>query len=102
MGAEVPYVGPPCELCGRTSQPLTEHHLIPRTLHSNKKARELFGKPEMRTRKAMLCRPCHSQIHDLFTEKALGFQYNTVELLKALPDVQKWIEWVSKRPNWRG
>lgn len=102
MGAEVPYVGPPCELCGRMTQPLTEHHLIPRTLHSNKKAREVFGRDEMKSRKAMFCRPCHSQIHDLYTEKELGWTYNTVELLKAQPDVQTWIEWVSKRPHWRG
>jgi hypothetical protein len=82
--------------------PLTEHHLIPRTLHRNKKAIAAFGKPEMKSRLAMVCRPCHDQIHDLFTEKELGWTYNTVELLKAHPDVVIWIEWVSKRPNWTG
>jgi 5-methylcytosine-specific restriction endonuclease McrA len=92
----------PCELCNRTTQKLTEHHLIPRTLHGNKKAEREFGKEEMKTRLAMLCRPCHSQIHDIFTEKELGWTYNTVEKLKAHPEVVKWIEWVSKRPHWRG
>ena len=92
----------PCELCKRTTCPLTEHHLIPRTLHGNKKAREKFGKDEMKRRKAMLCRPCHSQIHDLYTEKELGWTLNTINVLKAQADVIKWIEWVQKRPHWRG
>ena len=88
-----------CELCGRTEIALTEHHLIPRARH-NKAVRRDYGGD--RNKVAMICRPCHSQIHGLFTEKELERKYSTIELLKAHPDVIKWIEWVSKRPNWRG
>lgn len=99
MGSEVPYVGPPCELCARTTQPLTEHHLVPRARHNKKVKRDLGAD---RNKVAMLCRPCHSQIHDLYTEKELERSYYTIELLKAQESVQTWIEWVSKRPSWRG
>ena len=98
--AEEPYSGPPCELCARTTQPLTEHHLIPRARH-NKQLKKKYGK-DFLNKVAMLCRPCHSQIHDLYTEKELEQEFNTIDLLKAQPDVIVWIEWVSKRPTWRG
>jgi 5-methylcytosine-specific restriction endonuclease McrA len=88
-----------CELCARTTQPLTEHHLIPRARH-NKQALKKYGR-ELLNRVAMLCRPCHSQVHDLFTEAELEKKYSTIELLKAHPDVIAWIEWVGKRPHWR-
>jgi|SRR5271157_2148109 len=98
MGTKAPQFDP-CELCARTTQPLTEHHLIPRARH-NKRVKRDLGKG--RNKVAMVCRPCHSQIHDLFTEKELEREYNTIESLKAHPDVQEWIEWVGKRPHWRG
>ena len=85
-----------CELCGR-EQALTRHHLTPQARHNKKVKREL-GRD--RNKVAMICRPCHSQIHDLFSEKELEREYYTVELLKAHPDVVAWIEWVGKRPNW--
>jgi 5-methylcytosine-specific restriction endonuclease McrA len=88
-----------CELCARTTQPLTEHHLIPRARH-NKQAVKKYGKAHL-NKVAMLCRPCHSQIHDLFSESGLEKKYYTVELLKADASVIAWIEWVSKRPHWR-
>lgn len=91
----------PCELCARTTQPLTAHHLIPRTLHKNKKVKQHFLITTLKMT-AGLCRPCHSQIHDLFTEKELGWKYNTIEDLLVHPEVKKWVEWVSKRPNWKG
>ncbi len=88
-----------CELCARTTQPLTAHHLIPRARH-NKQAVKKYGK-ELLNKTAMICRPCHSQIHDLLTEAELEKKYSTVEKLKAHPDVIAWIEWVSARPHWR-
>jgi hypothetical protein len=89
-----------CRLCERIEQPLTAHHLIPRTLHKNKRAKEVFGMALMK-KTVMICQPCHSQIHALYTEKELGWNFNTIELLKAQPDVIKWIEWVRERPHWR-
>ncbi len=90
-------MGDPCELCGRNTVPLTEHHLIPRARHNKRVKRDLG---EDRKKVAMICRPCHSQIHDLFTEKQLEREYNTIELLKASEEVQTWIAWVRKRPTW--
>lgn len=75
---------------------LTDHHLVPRARHNKKVKREL-GKDRNET--ADTCRPCHSQIHNLFTEKELEREYNTIEKLKAHPGVQKWIEWKRKRPS---
>ena len=87
-----------CELCGRNTVPLTEHHLIPRARH-NKQLKKKYGK-EFLNKTAMLCRPCHSQIHTLFTEKELERKYSTIVLLKADERVIDWIEWVRKRPTW--
>lgn len=52
-----------------------------------------------RNKKAFICRPCHSQIHRLYTEKQLEREFNTIELLKTQPDVQTWIAWIRKRPH---
>jgi 5-methylcytosine-specific restriction protein A len=90
-------MGDPCELCERTALPLTKHHLIPKARH-NKRVKRDFGAD--RNKVAMMCRSCQDQIHGLFTEKQLEREYNTIELLKANEDVQKWIVWVQKRPTW--
>lgn len=87
-----------CELCGRTTVPLTGHHLVPKARHNKKVKRELSK--EQRNAKSMLCRPCHTQIHLLFTEKELERQYFTIDLLKTNERVLDWILWVSKRPTW--
>lgn len=87
----------PCELCERTTVPLTKHHLIPKARH-NKRVRRDHGAD--RNRVAMMCRPCQDQIHSLFTEKELEREYHTVDLLKKSEKVRDWIEWVRKRPTW--
>jgi hypothetical protein len=84
-----------CRLCERDNQRLTEHHLIPRARHNKKVKRELESAERNRT--VDICRPCHSQIHDLFTNKQLEREFNTIELLKAEESVQTWIKWVRKR-----
>ena len=84
-----------CRLCGRDEQRLTEHHLIPRERHNKKVKRELNSKERNKTEG--ICRPCHSQIHDLFTNKQLEREFNTIELLQAQESVKTWIKWVRKR-----
>jgi hypothetical protein len=74
---------------------LTGHHLVPRMRHNKRIKRDLGNE---RHKQADTCRPCHSQLHSLFTEKELEQEYNTIEKLKAHPEVQKWIKWVRKRP----
>jgi hypothetical protein len=85
-----------CELCGLGKIPLTEHHLIPRMRH-NKRVKRDYG--EERNRKADVCKPCHRQLHELFTEKELEREYNTLEKLKASPEVRNWIEWRRKHQS---
>jgi hypothetical protein len=75
---------------------LTDHHLVPRARH-NKRVKRDLGKDRNKT--ADTCRPCHSQLHNLLTEKELERDYNTIELLKGHEGVQKWIAWKRKRPN---
>lgn len=87
-----------CELCGREGIDVTRHHLIPRTRHSNKRNQKLFDREEVRTRLADLCRPCHGFIHKVLTEKQMELEYNTVDRLRSHPEIEKFVEWVRKRP----
>ncbi len=87
-----------CDLCGRTVDEVTKHHLIPRTRHANKQNKREFDRTEVRTRLALLCRPCHKQVHAVLTEKQLERDYNTLESLKAHEEIGKFIEWIRDRP----
>ena len=85
-----------CDLCKR-EQPLTFHHLIPRTNHSNKWFKKRFTKSEMKTRGLNICRQCHIQIHKLFSEKELGRALNTLEALMEREEIVKYVKWVERR-----
>ena len=69
----------PCGLCLR-ERPLTFHHLIPRSLHSNKWFKKRFDRERMQAG-IDLCRDCHTTVHRHLSEKELGRHYNTVESL---------------------
>lgn len=86
----------PCELCEMPELALTDHHLVPKARHNRRVRRDLGAG---RNKVADTCRPCHSQLHILFTEKQLERDFNTVEKLKADESVRRWIEWKRKRPN---
>ena len=87
-----------CELCGSETDYLNFHHLIPKTLHSNKKFKALYPKREMQTRGIWICKySCHGQIHKFISEKDMGLIYNTLEKLLEHEEVKKYIEWKSKR-----
>lgn len=87
-----------CELCQRvTKRGTTEHHLIPRTLHSNKWFKKRFDREQMRST-INVCRDCHRAIHRLIPdEKELGRHYNTVEQLRAHEMLGKYLVWVRKQ-----
>ena len=85
-----------CELCSR-DRPLTEHHLIPRTLHSNKWFQKNFTREEMKTGLLPLCVDCHRAIHDFFDEKTLGREFNTKDKLLSHPKVQNFIKWIYRK-----
>ena len=87
-----------CELCARTKLPLTRHHLIPLARHNKARTQRRFSRAAMKTDIAMLCRPCHSQIHRLFDNHELASYYHSVERLQTHSEVQKFIDWIKKRP----
>ena len=99
-GKSIPDTGGPrgaCELCGRL-QPLTEHHLIPRAVHSKKYFQKRFTKEEMNHRRISVCRKCHKGIHRIIPdEKELARDYNTKEALLADERIRRHVEWVAKQ-----
>jgi len=76
---------------------LTEHHLIPRTRHKNKRNKKVFTRQEVKLRKIRVCQPCHSKIHSVFSEKELEREFNTLEKLRGHPEIQKFVKWIAKR-----
>lgn len=87
-----------CELCGRAMEGLTRHHLIPRTRHRNKRNRREFSREEVRTRILWVCRPCHSHIHRVLSEKDMEREYNTREALIGHPEIRRFTAWIGRRP----
>ena len=76
--------------------PLTRHHLIPRQTHARyfKKGytRELLNTC------LDCCRPCHSAIHRIADNATLAREYNTLELIMAHPDIQRWVMYAAAQP----
>jgi hypothetical protein len=76
-----------CPLCNRemVEGPSTDrHHLVPKSLG---------GKEQF-----LLHKVCHRKIHSLFSERELQKKFNNWEILKSEPQIQKFIQWVSKKP----
>ena len=85
-----------CGMCGREEVP-TRHHLNPRTRHHNKRTKRDFGRDAVKETVG-LCRPCHKQIHALFSEKELEREWNSLDDLRAHPEVQKFVAWIASKP----
>ena len=62
-----------------------KHHLVPKC----KKGKETVA----------VCRNCGDQLHKLFEISELNKKLNTIEGIKSNEDIQKWIKWISKKPN---
>lgn len=78
-------------------QATTEHHLIPRTCHSNKWFRKRFTRQQMQET-ISVCRDCHLSIHRLIpSEKELGRHYHSVELLLDHGELRKFVDWVRRQ-----
>ncbi|HEB57649.1 MAG TPA: hypothetical protein ENJ01_00315 [Gammaproteobacteria bacterium] len=88
----------PCALCGRRGVSLTRHHLIPRSRHRHRATRRQFSYAQCVTAILMICKPCHKQIHALFSEKELARYYHTRERLAAHADMQRFITWIARKP----
>lgn len=87
-----------CACCKRYITQLSKHHLIPRTLHHKKKIKKEFDRVQL-NHAINLCNPCHNQIHSLFTEKELGRQYYSLELIMANSDMMKFAAWIKNKPQ---
>ena len=87
-----------CDLCGRrTRRGTTEHHLIPRTCHSNKWFKKRYTRAQMQATIGV-CSDCHRAIHDLVPdEKDLGRHFNTLDALQTHPEIGKYLAWIKKR-----
>jgi hypothetical protein len=103
MSTETLYGLPPkpgnCELCKRTVESLTKHHLIPRTRHRKKRNKRLFSRQDVKTRILWVCRPCHNHIHDVLTEKELETDYNTRGTLLRHPEIRRFVKWIGSKPE---
>lgn len=86
----------PCAICGR-DEILTRHHLIPRTRHRNKRNKREFDRALVK-QTVGICRPCHSQIHAVLSEKQLERDYRTVASLLAHPEIAKFATWIASKP----
>ncbi len=101
-----------CELCRRTSLPLTFHHLIPKEVHhryANKPlprdcpAQQALGAdagPGATANRhwlshygAVLCRPCHSVVHALAPNAVLATTFSSIDALREAPSVVKWVNY---------
>lgn len=84
-----------CELC-ETDESTSFHHLIPRTLHSNRWFKARYSREEMSCG-LDLCRGCHKMIHELITEKRLGREFNTREKLLGHQKLGRYVQWKRRR-----
>lgn len=75
---------------------LTQHHLIPKTRHRNKRVKRETDK-DARLARIPVCRPCHDHIHAVLSEKELEREFHSVEKLKSHPDIARFAAWVRKR-----
>ena len=86
-----------CELCGCDAD-LTVHHLVPKIKAKNK-YREIKDDP---SNLIWICRSCHDQIHAIFDNTQLRDIYNTKDKLLSSDEMQKFIKWKIKHPEFKG
>ncbi len=79
--------GQTCSLCLRQvpSRLITLHHLTPK---------QRGGKAEHRT---PMCKPCHRQLHALFTNKELEQKYASIPALREAEALQPFLRWIRKQ-----
>lgn len=78
---------PICQLCQRAvpAHLITQHHLTPK---------QRGGKAEHRT---PLCKPCHKQVHAVFSNKQLERELASLDALRAAPEMQAFLTWIRKQ-----
>jgi len=76
-----------CPLCERIVPSIHQekHHLIPKC----KKGKETV----------VVCCDCGDMIHQLFDEKILARNLNSIDNIRNEERMLKWIAWIRKKPN---
>jgi 5-methylcytosine-specific restriction protein A len=76
-----------CDLCGRVVPRvlITLHHLKPKSRG---------GKAADRV---PLCKPCHKQLHAMFSNRQLDEMYRSIETLRQTPELQPFLKWIRKQ-----
>ena len=90
-----------CELCNLeyNEKEINFHHLIPKTFHNNKRILKQYDKSFLNKNGIYLCYACHNKLHSCIDEKDMAFEYNTIEKIKENEEIQKWINWKQKHPD---
>ena len=86
-----------CELCGCEAE-LTKHHLVPKLKAKNKYREARDDESNL----IWICRPCHDQVHALYSESELRDLYPTKEKLLAAEGMARFVEWRRKHPDFSG
>lgn len=78
---------PTCALCGRSGEGryFERHHLRP-------------GSGRKESPVIIVDWQCGDMVHRLFSNLELRQRYDTLEALRAAPQVQRWVKWVARRP----
>jgi len=82
-----PVVIDKCPICERDmwkGPSIDKHHMVPKSRGG--KETEFLHKI------------CHRKIHSIWTNKELEKDFNDPEKIKVHPEMQKFIEWVKKKP----
>ncbi|KAB7624077.1 HNH endonuclease [Alkalilimnicola sp. S0819] len=95
MAAQPDNAANHCALCGRR-EPLTLHHLIPRKVHRRARFAKRYRREEL-NQGVLVCRRCHDGIHRRYDEMTLATRLNTLEALRADPDLARHFAWVAKQ-----
>jgi len=85
-----------CDTCGRNLE-LSFHHLIPRTVHTNKWFQKNFSYEHMQQTGINVCRDCHHAIHEFYPEKQLGKDFNTLDKILADEKLHSSFRFFSKQ-----
>src|SRR5215471_10613327 len=74
-----------CTLCERVVSRVNRHHLVP--------------KSEGGGLMVDLCLPCHKTLHSFFTNRTLAKNLHSIEALRQVPEIARYLSWVRKQPD---
>lgn len=90
-----------CQLCNIDFDEsfINFHHFIPKSFHNNKKIMKLYEQDYLNNYGVNLCLSCHNKLHSCIEEKEMAFEFNTIEKILTIEEIQKWIDWKHKHPD---